>query len=181
MKELIAPLTIESLIDRLNYNAKTGEFTWKPFAVADERYGWNKRYANKPAGYVNRNGYLVITILPYKLLAHRIAWPISYGEWPDHLLDHKDGNRSNNRLSNLRPCSYTQNMVNRKSITRKVDLPRGVSSAGRRYRATVKLDGKRIWTALFDCPNEAHVAYINVINDLHGEFAYTARYKDGAS
>jgi len=73
---------------------------------------WNDRYAGKPAfTAVDRKGYLVGAIFDRNYRSHRIIWKMVYGTDPDQI-DHVDGNRTNNRLKNLRDVSGRQNQLN---------------------------------------------------------------------
>ncbi len=78
---------------------------------------WVKKPSNRVnigelAGTVNRQGYLVVTVRRQKIQGHRVAWLLHHGKWPKHQIDHVDGNRSNNRISNLRDATHVQNMQN---------------------------------------------------------------------
>lgn len=64
------------------------------------------------AGRNNGNGYLRIMMDGYTDYAHRIAWFHFYGEWPEYEIDHRDGDGTNNRISNLREATPTQNRQN---------------------------------------------------------------------
>lgn len=52
----------------------------------------------------------------FQLKAHRIAWALHYGEWPDpeSYIDHIDGDRSNNKIENLREVTPHENAKNKK-------------------------------------------------------------------
>jgi hypothetical protein len=95
----------------LHYNKKTGEWTWR------FREEWsapvNGRFCGKPAGTWN-NGYLIITIEGRPYRAHVLAWLYVKGEWPDFTVDHKNRNPGDNRWSNLRRASYSQQTYNQK-------------------------------------------------------------------
>ncbi len=60
------------------------------------------------------NTYRSIQIKGKSYREHRVIWLYVYGEWPKGCIDHIDGNRSNNRVSNLRDVSYLENQKNRK-------------------------------------------------------------------
>jgi hypothetical protein len=75
---------------------------------------WNGRYAGTEAGLtINSHGYRLIKIFNRQYLAHRVAWAIYHGAWPQ-LVDHRDHNRSNNRIKNLRSVSKLVNQRNQK-------------------------------------------------------------------
>lgn len=59
-------------------------------------------------------GYLRVSIGRKRYKAHRVAWAIYYGEWPEDQIDHINGVRDDNRLSNLRAATNTENARNRR-------------------------------------------------------------------
>ena len=81
-------ISTELILNRLSYNSNSGLFTWKA--------------SGKPAGGVHKStGYVRIKINGTYYKAHRLAWQIENGS-ADLMIDHKDGDRSNNSISNLR-------------------------------------------------------------------------------
>lgn len=103
-----------------------------------------------------------------KVMAHRIAWLIYFGHWPDGDIDHINGDRSDNRIINLRDVSRTINLQNRRS-------PQSTNATGylgvhrdkRRYVAQIKTPDRNIRIGTFRTPEEAHAAYINAKRELH--------------
>lgn len=65
-------------------------------------------------GSVDHYGYLILKVKGVQLKAHRIAWLLNYGEFPDAELDHINGNKLDNRIENLRESSRTQQNRNKK-------------------------------------------------------------------
>jgi hypothetical protein len=102
----------------LDYDPETGLFVWKKRTEKhiDARWMnvWNARYAGKPAFIHCCYGlYLRASIFSKFYSAHRVAWAIVYGDPVPEVLDHIDGDRQNNRISNLRPASSSENSKNR--------------------------------------------------------------------
>lgn len=96
---------ISELRNLINYDSSTGEFFWKNIK--------SKRFkCGDLAGCYRKDGYRVIRTRHGLHLGHRIAWAIVYGEWPDTDIDHIDGNPSNNKISNLRKVTHSQNIIN---------------------------------------------------------------------
>lgn len=153
----------------VSYNKNTGEFVWK--TRGDKSF--DNRLAGKKAGSLSI-GYLIIRIKGCNYYAHRLAWLIIKGRWPTEI-DHIDLDKSNNKWDNLRECSRTQNLANRKQYHRKVGtgLPKGVFPESGKFFASIKDEKKTRRIGLFKTPEEAHAAYVKAAKKLHGEFANT--------
>jgi len=106
-KESIGALpSVEELASLLSYNAETGVLRWK---VSRGRFAKPGVIAGTP-----HHGYVRVTVNRRFLYAHRIAWAMSTGKWPTGDIDHINGNRSDNRLKNLRDVSHAANTQNRR-------------------------------------------------------------------
>jgi len=149
----------------LNYNTRTGEFT---------RFNKNTGLYEY-AGTTTASGYcrigLVLNGIQKKLLAHRIAWFIVHGSLPN-MIDHIDGDKTNNSINNLRECSKQQNSFNRGKTVNNTSGYKGVSwhNEKNKWRAIVTHDGKSLFLGYFNCPKEASEAYQAKAKELHGEF-----------
>jgi hypothetical protein len=101
-----AALTQEHLKSVLDYEEDTGFFTWIkapkscPFILG------------KTAGRISNFGYVQIKINGVMHSAHRLAWLYVYGKFPSQNIDHIDGCRTNNAISNLQNVSNRQNQMN---------------------------------------------------------------------
>jgi hypothetical protein len=138
-------LTHERLRELLSYDPDTGIFIW--------------RRTLKAAGAINSRGYQVIKIGGTILKAHRLAIFYMTEHPPFDVVDHIDGNKTNNRYSNLRPCTKSENQHNRIRAWGKSGLL-GVVAIRKRFRATIFSDGKQRHLGMFDTPEEAHRAYL---------------------
>ena len=89
--------------------------------------------------------------------------------------DHKNGDGLDNRRSNLRNATTSQNMCNQRKKANSASGLKGASWAGHlgKWRATIRLNGKRKSLGVFDTPEQAHAAYCKAAPDFHGEFART--------
>lgn len=155
---------IDAIRTRVSYDPITGEFT-RLISSGGSTAG--SVINSKPS----KNGYIYVAVFDSKILAHRLAWALSHGEWPPHDVDHIDGVRSNNRLSNLRPATRSENMQNARKAraSNKSCGLLGVSwsKAANRWSASIKTNGKAMYLGLFDCPKQAHEAYIQAKRELH--------------
>lgn len=98
------------------------------------------------------------------------------GAWPRQFVDHVNCDRTDNRWSNLRDASPSQNARN---IGKRRDNKsgfKGVSFHNRagRYRAEIRVKGRTRHLGLFNTPQEASKAYEAAAKSLAGEFARAA-------
>lgn len=98
-------LTQERLKEVLHYAPETGVFTWKAQTSNRIRVG-------DVAGCTTHYGYRSIRVDGSRHRAHRLAYLYVHGEHPDGMLDHHDQDKGNNRISNLRPATKSQNALN---------------------------------------------------------------------
>lgn len=150
-------MNVDAIKERISYDAKSGLFT---ALVAS-----GKRRVGDRLGYEKTDGYRMIFLGGRWVYEHRLAWQMAYGEQPAQEVDHINGDRGDNRLSNLRACSRSQNMMNMPS--------RGVCFHKRqkRWQASIRLNGKRTHLGTFGTEEEALAAYRSAAMELHGEFA----------
>lgn len=101
--DALPAITEKRLAALLEYDQKTGRFTW--------RAGHGGVAAGTIAGCVGNHGYIQIGVLGRKILAHRLAWFCAYGDWPEEI-DHVNGVRTDNRIANLRVVTRAENCRN---------------------------------------------------------------------
>ena len=155
--------TAAELAAVLAYDPETGRFTWlRPPARA------RHVKAGAEAGCLASDGYRQIRISRRGYMAHRLAFLLMTGAWPAGQVDHINGDRADNRWSNLRDVSASVNTQNQRRAQRgnRAGLL-GVSLEGGRYRARVRLNGTNQHMGLFDTPEEAHAAYLEAKRRLH--------------
>lgn len=73
---------------------------------------FHRRKTGKPAGSKTAQGYTELWVAGARVYAHRVAWFMSYGDWPEHEVDHINGDRSDNRIANLRDVTRSMNRQN---------------------------------------------------------------------
>jgi len=159
-------LTVDYLKEIIHYNPETGIFTWilaRP-----------KIRAGQIAGYKTHKNRIEIEIHGKAYQASRLAVFYMTGEWPRHQVDHINCIRHDNRWCNLREATQSQNQANRparkgkkipfKGVTIKKHLPKP-------FVAQICKNGQHKHLGCYSTPEEAHKAYIDAANDLHGEFA----------
>jgi HNH endonuclease/AP2 domain len=158
----------EYLRELFNYDAETGELTWK---VCKNNY----KPVGSTAGYLRQSkSCYVVRVDRVLYLAHRLIWRMVTGDDPGSLhIDHIDCNPNNNALSNLRLATGSQNQCNRSVQSNNTSGFKGVSFDKRRqkYRAYIKHLGKQIYLGQFPSAEEAYAAYCSKAAEVHGKFA----------
>ncbi|WLW59841.1 HNH endonuclease signature motif containing protein [Achromobacter aegrifaciens] len=167
MKREVNAALVRELLD---YDPFSGVFTWK--AREDAPKQWNVRYAGKAAGCVEGfYGYALIGIDGKNHRANRLAWLHFYGQWPEGVVDHKNGVRTDNRISNLRDVSKSVNGQNQRTATRK-NRSTGLLGASLhkrtgKFRADIRVDGRTKFLGNYDSAEEAHQVYLAAKRALH--------------
>lgn len=108
-------LRIDEIRQLIKYDPDSGILYWleRPVFRAHDKQ-WNARYAGTVAlATPTTKGYLQGVISKRKYLAHRVAWGLFYGRWPEFQIDHINHQKSDNRIVNLRDCTASENMKNR--------------------------------------------------------------------
>lgn len=115
-----------------------------------------------------KNGYLAIHIDGVGYYMHDLMWLYCKGCWAERL-DHKNGDKLDCTIDNLRVATAQQNMANKERAQH------GVEKHGRKFRARLKMHGQKIELGSFHTKEEAEAAYITAHLKLFGEFSIYAR------
>lgn len=159
-------LTVERLRELLDYNPETGVFKC--------RCRRGRLEAGDVAGAVNDRGYRIICCDGEFHRAHRLAWFLSHGRWPDGDIDHINGIRDDNRLANLREATRRQNNGNMRCPRHNTSGVKGVwwHKRGKKWAAGITLPGRRNkHLGLFHSKEEAAAAYLKAAEEHFGVFA----------
>lgn len=158
----------QELAAALDYDPATGVFRWK--APTSPRW---RGTIGQVAGGKDGNGYILIKFAGKQYKAHHLAWIFVHGEM--HLMpqtDHRDGDRCNNAIANLRPCSHAENQANQRSRPA-AGLPKGVrqSKRGKPFTVRIRFQRRLLHVGTCDTVEEAARAYLTAAKQLYGEFA----------
>lgn len=151
--ELAVPPSM--LLDLLRLNAETGVLTWKPrnlsyfsngkWSAEHLHANWSARFSEKLAfTSAHINGYLSGCINNQRFLAHRVVFAMHFGRWPSDGIDHINGDKKDNRISNLRKANHSVNARNTKVSTKSSTRILGVTfdKARGKYFACIYVNGK---------------------------------------
>jgi len=167
-------LTAKMVREILDYDPKTGIFRWK--IRKDRSKRWNTRYAGTVAGYPIKGHIRIQLFGKPGYYAHRLAWLLCYGEWPEEQIDHKDNDRGHNAIGNLRKATNGQNMQNRAGPQKNGTsgyLGVFFSKQAGKWQAQLVVNGVRHYFGRYNTAAEAAVARDAGARKLHGDFAKT--------
>ena len=154
-------LTQKRLKELLHYDPDTGIFTWKVQAS-------RRTHIGDVAGCFDNKGYMIVQVDRQQYKAHRLAYLYVFGELPQSLLDHKDQDKGNNRIDNLRLSTNKQNQENTGEWSTNTSGFKGVSwnKRDRKWQAKITHNGVAINLGHFNTPEEASMAYITTRDKL---------------
>lgn len=153
-------LTADQLREVLIYDAETGVFTW--------RNASRRCVVGAVAGSMHGAGYRQIRLLGRLHLSHRLAWLYVYGEWPVNQIDHINGERTDNRIANLRQATNAENCQNVRAHSDGCGLI-GVtwSKSKRKWVSGIGINGTRKYLGYFDTAQAAHERYLEAKSIVH--------------
>ena len=158
-------VTAERIRELAFYDAESGKLIRK---IRRGGRGGNGSAMGHAAG----NGYLYAGIDYGYYTVHRLIWLYVTGEWPTEMIDHINGNKIDNRISNLRLATRSLNAANSKARSSK-KKKKGVYYDCRRdkFYAHISYEGRKMHIGAFDDANSAHEAYMRAASKRYGEFS----------
>lgn len=155
-------INFDTVREHLDYNPADGSFHWVSHFWAGN--------VGRVAGTTNASGYVVVRVCGKLYYAHRLAWLLSTGGWPKQSIDHINGNRADNRISNLRDVSQQVNVENlrgpqRNNTTGFIGVT--FDKRKKRFVAQIKVNYKVKRLGKFKTAEEAHNAYLAAKRTLH--------------
>lgn len=155
------PLPSQDELKKLfRYDAEEGKLFWRPRTASDnDSKRWNLRCAYKEAGTFS-NGYQVVKINGSIFKSHRIIYKLHYGEEPG-IIDHHNHDGQDNRISNLRSGSLSDNNRNRRVSKANTSGVTGVvrnNGRGKKWGAQIWHNGKSIRLGHFTKKSDAIAA-----------------------
>lgn len=165
-------LTAERARQVVSYDPTTGVMTWT------ESKNWRRKVGGIAGTKSNQHGrtYVVVSVDSKSYRAHRLAWLLVHGRWPNGDIDHKNGDTLDNRLENLRECTRAENLWNMKRPDRNNSGVKGVhwDRRDQRWVATITVRGTVHCLGYFRDKADAASARAKAATELHGEFARIA-------
>lgn len=145
-------LTQSAVQAALVYDQHSGQFTRLSGPYKGNRAGWRMT-----------DGYIALYLFGKQHYAHRLAWFYVNGQMPEMCIDHINGDRSDNRISNLRSVDYQINGQNLRAAHRdnKTGLL-GVSfnKKEQKFIGQLTTGGHPKWMQRFDTAEAASAAYL---------------------
>lgn len=142
----------------LRYEPLTGKFFWI------KRQGSHGN-PGEEAGCLKKDGYISIAFNYKTWKASRLAWYFVYGYIPIKYIDHINGNRSDDRIGNLREADDRLNGQNRKEH-RSGRLVGAYKRASGKWASQIQTDNGKIWLGVFDTEQEASDKYWEAVSNL---------------
>lgn len=155
-------ITQSQLKELFNYDADTGIFT-RIKTICN-------CIAGSVAGSKHSHGYITIRVSKKRYYAHRLAWLYVYGSFPKNDIDHINGIKDDNRISNLRDVLHSVNIQNKnRALGNNTSGYLGVNfhKENNKYRATICVDGTSSHIGYFINPELAYKAYLTAKRKLH--------------
>lgn len=153
-------------------------FIYNPFTgTLRRKYKYTGKMKGKvvECGTKSVRGYLVVRFNKKTITVHRIAWMLFYKEPAPESIDHINRIKTDNRITNLRAATPTQQLLNTPIKSDNTSGFKGVSYFKRddKWRAYTSVNGKFKHIGYYETPEEASEAYNREVTRLYGEYANT--------
>lgn len=154
MKQVITHARLHDLLD---YIPSLGRFVWKArpvgtFKTEGHSKRWHGRFTDKQAGSQSGSGYRKIQIDNRHYLEHRLVWMYFHKTFPEMEIDHINGDKTDNRIENLRHVSSVKNNQNKKLPFHNTSGVIGVAPARSRdkWLAHIKVGDENIYLGTYE-------------------------------
>lgn len=158
-------LTQERLKELFHYDPETGIF------IRKVRISYRSKVGEIAGGFDASTGYVRISILGELYYSHRLVWLYVTGVWPKKEIDHINGNRSDNRLCNLREATKSENRQNISADGYKTNscgfLGVFLDKSCNRWRAKIEVNKCLESLGSYSTAEEASIAYAQAKARLH--------------
>lgn len=152
----------KQLKELLRYDPQTGEFFW--------RVRTGRALVGMRAGCVHTCGYRMICIQGRLYNDGRLAWLYVHGRFPKEDIDHKNRDKLDCRIANLRKATVRQSLANRKIMRNSRNNLKGISRSHNKWMARIRNNDTRLYLGTFATPEAAHAAYCVAAKNLNNEF-----------
>lgn len=145
--------TQKQLRELFDYDSKTGNLLWKHrpqhhFKSSGMCAKWNAKFPGNEAGWISHKGYRNITLAYKTHQAHRLIFLREFGYLPPQI-DHINGDKSDNRIENLRAADHSANMKNKTTPKSNKSGRIGVGTYKGKWHASIRVDRKSIHLGYF--------------------------------
>ena len=169
-KRRLTERQVELLRQQIAYDPTTGALT--------ARLSTGGRSVGSDRGCRQENGYTLVRFQDELWTAHNIAWAIFFGEYPHCDIDHINGDKSDNRICNLRIATRSHNNANKSAQANNMLGIKGVrthsnGSFTSQIGVSVRGSRKQLYLGSFECEDLAHLVYATAADRLFGDFART--------
>lgn len=155
---------LTALKDQVSYDPKTGILT------RQRKPNKSKAMLGPIKGTKKDEGHLKVAIDGVEKYLHQIAWYLHYGTWPTEIIDHIDGDPTNNKINNLRLVTKHENVLNQRrahKTNRSGLLGAHWIEEKKKFHSSIWFKNKKYNLGYYDTAQAAHEAYVQAKRNLH--------------
>ncbi|NOQ73258.1 MAG: hypothetical protein GQ574_14720 [Crocinitomix sp.] len=148
-------VSVDDLNALLLADFETGALIWRERPLNPS---WNSRLAGVQAlNSLDKDGYMVGEVLGHGVKSHRVVYAMYHGHWPNHTIDHINGDRTDNRVPNLRDVTQKENTRNATLAAGSLSGMTGVTwnKSSNKWVARAMVDGGQFYLGAFKNLDEA--------------------------